>query len=140
MMVQMQAWLQAKVDSGELEQFNQKWVKRAQGYVQRPAGKALPQAMVSRVAQVQSQLTLQADLKDEQGRMLYPKGTTVNPLNILSLPYVLCFFDGDNEKQVLWVQQHCAANPLNKLVLVKGNYVALSERTGLRLYFDNGAY
>ena len=34
------------------------------------------------------------------------------------------------------MQQHCAANPLNKLILVKGNYVALSERTGLRLYFD----
>ena len=136
MMVQMQQRLQSKIDSGELDQLHQQWAKRAQGYVQRPTGKSLPQARVARVSQVQTQLTLQTDLKDEQGHTLYAKGTSVNPLNILSLPYALCFFDGDDPQQVIWIQQHCAANPLNKLVLVNGNYVALSERTGLRLYFD----
>ena len=46
------------------------------------------------------------------------------------------FLDGDDAQQVGWLQKHCTQNPLNKLVLVNGNYVALSESTGLRLYFD----
>ena len=136
MIVQIQARVQAKMDNGELAQLHQQWRNRAKDYVRRPLGQLLPQATEPRVTKVESRLTLKTDLKDEHGRILYPKGTVVDPLKIMSLNYVVCFIDGDNQKQVIWLQETCADNPLNKLVLVNGDYVALSERTGLRLYFD----
>ncbi len=128
----------AKNQSGELGELNQQWLTRSKEYAASPKGSLLPPAVAPRITQIETIITLKKDLMGLKGKVLYPKGTRVNPLRIMRLTYALCFIDGDEEKQVNWMIEHCAKNPLNKLVLVNGPLEALSQHTGLRLFFDQG--
>ena len=128
----------AKDQNGELDELNQQWLSRSKQYAAAPKGSFLPPAVVPRITLIETKITLKNDLMGLEGKVLYPKGTTVNPLKIMRLTYALCFIDGDEKKQVGWMIEHCTKNPLNKLVLVNGPLEALSKRTGLRLFFDQG--
>jgi conjugal transfer pilus assembly protein TraW len=127
-----------KEKSGELNQLNQEWLSRSKDYATAPKGLLLPAAVVPKITLLETRITLKSDLKGIEGNVLYPRGTTVNPLKIMRLTYAMCFIDGEDEKQVNWMIEHCTKNPLNKLVLVNGPLEVLSKHTGLRLFFDQG--
>ena len=55
------------------------------------------------------------------------KATKINPLAIKSLTKALCFIDGDNKNQLSWVKQKCGENPLNKIILVNGDFAKISQ-------------
>ena len=130
--------IKSKDESGELSELNQQWLRSSKQYAASPKGTFLPDALVPRITLLETQITLKTDLMGLEGKVLYPKGTTVNPLRIMRLTYAMCFINGDNEEQVAWLIEHCTKNPLNKLVLVDGNLEELTSRTGLRLFFDQG--
>jgi len=128
----------AKDQNGELDELNQQWLTRSKKYAAAPKGSFLPPAVAPRITLIETKITLKNDLLGLEGKVLYPKGTSVNPLKIMRLTYAMCFIDADETKQVDWMIKHCTKNPLNKLVLVNGPLEALSKRTGLRLFFDQG--
>lgn len=132
--------LQAKVDSGEVDAVHQGMKDRAVKYVERPPGTVLPSAVEYRVVEIKTEYTTKEDILGADGKVLFPAGTTVNPLTVHPINKTLCFFDGDNSNQVEWVKKVCTDNPLNKLILVNGNYVAISKYLGLRAYFDQRGY
>lgn len=82
-------------------------------------------------------ITLSHDLKDHEGRVFARKGTTFNPLKIVSLKNTLIFFDGDDEMQVEWVKKKVAEfKSKTKLILIHGSVIDSEKTFHQKIYFD----
>mgnify|MGYP001579505787 CR=1 FL=1 len=132
--------LNQKKSTGELDALNQQMKSRGKQYAARPQGITLPPAAEYKAIALNPLYTLDKDIADANGKILYFKGTQVNPLKLKPLTKSLCFFDGDDEKQVQWILQFCAKEKKNKLIMINGDYLALSKKTQLRLYFDQRGF
>jgi conjugal transfer pilus assembly protein TraW len=74
------------------------WEKKLRAY--RPSElKALPRAERENVFTVDLTYTLDFDIPDGKGGILYPKGYTFNPLDYVSFPNTLVFIDGSDPIQ-----------------------------------------
>ncbi|MFH1674848.1 MAG: hypothetical protein ABIF87_15710 [Pseudomonadota bacterium] len=62
----------------------------------------LPRAAEDRTFQVDMSYTLDFDIPDGKGGILYPKGYTFNPLDYVQWPNVMVVIDGSDEDQVRW--------------------------------------
>ncbi|WP_223825622.1 type-F conjugative transfer system protein TraW [Candidatus Enterovibrio escicola] len=132
--------IQEKTKSGELDELHHGMKDRSKEYARRPPGIDLPRAKEYRAVEVNPVYTLEDDIVDADGKVLFKAGTKVNPLEIRPLTKTLCFIDADDSEQVIWLQTYCAQDPRNKLILVNGDFQLLSNQTGLRLYFDQRGY
>lgn len=73
------------------------------------------------------------DIKDAEGNILVPAGTTVNPLEELNWGEPLIFINGDDREQIDWaVKKH------GKIILVEGSVLELSDQISRAVYFDQG--
>lgn len=129
-----------RVASGEHEQWMDEARSKSQATARRPVGVVLPRAVEHRVTEFNPSLTLDADLLDDKGQIIYPAGTTVNPLQIKPLTKTLCFIDGDDPAQVNWMSHFCTDNVRNKLILVNGDMETVSQKLDQRLYFDQHSF
>lgn len=81
----------------------------------------LPQATTDRTYQVDMTYTLNRDLTDADGKLIYPKGYTFNPLNYIDFPGAIIVIDGANPNQVAWFKQTpYAENHQMKLLITDG--------------------
>lgn len=129
--------LTALEESGELTRLEDDAKARYQAYVERPEGVRLPRAKQNRTYYVDPSLTVPYDIKDHEGRIIHPAGTTVNPLDHMTLSKQLLFFDGDDPVQVDWARAMVESNPVHmKPILTNGPVLALMKDWQLRLYFD----
>ena len=123
--------------SGELTRLKDDAKARYQAYVERPEGVQLPRATKNRTYHVDPSVTVPYDIKDHEGRIIHPAGTTVNPLDNITLSKQLLFFDGDDPIQVEWARSMVNGDPLHiKLILTNGPVLALMKEWQVRLYFD----
>jgi len=77
------------------------------------------------------------------GKLLYAKGTKVNPLDHMTLDKKLIFIDGRDLKQIEWFKDKKTAGNFNnqdKLILVAGRPIDLSNHLGQEVYFDQGGF
>ena len=83
---------------------------------------ALPHATAGRSFTVDMNYTLGQDLLDGDGKVLYPRGYTFNPLDFVSFPGGLVVIDGDDPLQIRWFNRTpYAANPRARLLLTNGS-------------------
>lgn len=128
--------LEEKKANGELDKLNQELTDRSKAYVRRPPGRKLPRAADYKAFAIDPTYTVPEDIRDAEGNLLYPAGLQFNPLKVKSLTKVLCFIDGDDPEQVLWMQKICDGEQQYKLILVNGDYNDVTKRVGKRIYFD----
>jgi conjugal transfer pilus assembly protein TraW len=82
-------------------------------------------------------ITVPYDLKDREGRIFASAGSTVNPLNYISIHTSLVFFDGDDTKQVIWAKQlNKKLSGKTKLILVNGSVLDQVKDINQPIYFD----
>lgn len=129
-----------KAESGELDQLHQDMQTRSKNYARRPPGVVLPRSQAYRAVEINPLYTLEQDIIDAEGKLLFKAGTKVNPLEIHPLTKMLCFIDGDDPDQVIWLETYCAQDIRNKMILVNGDYLAVTQEMGMRLYFDQRGY
>lgn len=87
---------------------------------------ALPTAAANRSFLVDMYYTLGQDLLDGEGKALYPKGYTFNPLDYLSFSGGLVVIDGDDPMQIDWFKKSpYADNHRAKLLLSNGSVFEL---------------
>lgn len=68
-----------------------------------PAGlQTLPRAAADKTFLVDMAYTLDRDLVDGDGKVIYPRGYTFNPLDYISFPGGLVVLDGDDPSQIKW--------------------------------------
>ncbi|MDO3380349.1 hypothetical protein [Geoalkalibacter halelectricus] len=96
----------------------------------RPPGlRELPRAQRTRSFLVDMTYTLDRDIPDGRGGILYPKGFTFNPLDHVFFDQALVIFDGDDPEQVAWVkEQGYLDKPGVLLLLSQGDYVAVGKQ------------
>jgi conjugal transfer pilus assembly protein TraW len=63
----------------------------------------LPRAATDRTFTVDMTYTVEEDIIDGMGRVIYPKGFRFNPLKYVSMPGGLLVIDGDDPRQVEWL-------------------------------------
>jgi len=132
--------IQQKTASGELGELHNGLKDRTKNYAKRPPGVSLPRALEYRAVEINPVYTLDKDITDADGKVIFKAGTKVNPLEVNPLTKTLCFIDGDDPEQVSWMKEYCSADIRNKMILVNGDYLGLTEKLNLRLYFDQRGY
>lgn len=133
----IQEHLEGMAADGRLARTEEDLKVRAEAYVKRPPGKHLPRAVEPRVYYHDPSITMTHDLSDHQGQIIHPAGTTINPLDYVSLTTPLVFFDGDDETQVRWVRALLGPAPDRYVVLMtNGPVIERMQAWQIRLYFD----
>lgn len=142
MLEQMMGKLQSMQESGELDRLNKEAQERAKAYTKRPTGKELPRAEVLRTHYYNPSVTLPEAIKDADGRILYPPGTTVNPFDYMSLTRTLVFFDADDLTQKEWVWAMIKESPASYVtIMTNGPVIDVMKEWETRVYFDQrGVY
>lgn len=79
------------------------------------------------------------DIVDATGKVLYARGTRVNPLDYIGWNSYLLFVDGRDEKQLAFSKKIAATSdrPV-KIVLVAGEPLSLMRKWKSTVYFDQG--
>ena len=84
----------------------------------------LPRATKDTTRMVDLTHTLEQDLVDAQGTILYPAGFTFNPLRYVSLSGALVVIDGSDPEQVAWFQGSPYGSNHRALLLLSGGLAA----------------
>lgn len=88
----------------------------------------LPAATADNSFLVDMTYTLDGDIPDGKGGVLYPKGFSFNPLDYVSLTSVLVVIDAGDRRQVDWFKTSpYAENYRTRLLLSGGDYYDLSD-------------
>jgi len=84
-------------------------------------------------------IVTEKDIVDATGKLIYPRGTRVNPLDYVGWNTYLLFVDGRDEKQLEFSKKIVATSdrPV-KVVLVAGEPMALMRKWKSQVYFDQG--
>jgi len=98
-------------------------LKRRQNY--QPANlHHLPRATGNRTFLVDMTYTLDHDLSDGKGTVLYPRGYTFNPLDYVPLSGGLIVIDGADPDQIKWFRATPYAQDHRLRLLITGGYAA----------------
>ncbi|NVN92096.1 MAG: hypothetical protein HXX11_16050 [Desulfuromonadales bacterium] len=88
----------------------------------------LPAAEHSRTFLADMTHTLDMDIPDGKGGILYPKGYRFNPLDYIQLSRTLVIIDGNDRRQVEWFRSSPWNRDLNAmLLLTEGSYYKLGD-------------
>lgn len=132
--------LSSMKQSGELAKYQDDYKKKILNEIEHP--KPIPGISATQKANVHyydpSMLT-DKDITDASGRILYPRGTRVNPLDYIGWNKYLLFVDGRDQQQLAFSKKIIAASdrPV-KLVLVAGEPLDLMRKWKVQVYFDQG--
>ena len=132
------ARLRAKEASGELKRHEQEARDRAAYAVNNPRPvDGLRRAQAARTFYVDPTFTLQSNVVDSAGAVLFPAGTRKNPLEVVSLSKHLLFFDARDPRQVARARElieHYQGKV--KPILVGGSYLDLMKRWNKPVFYD----
>ena len=99
-------------------------LRSVQAHYQPANLRALPRATKDTTSIVDLTHTLQQDLVDAQGTILYPRGFTFNPLRYVSLSGALVVIDGSDPEQVAWFKGSPYGANRRALLLLSGGLAA----------------
>ena len=124
--------------NGDIERLNRNLKARTIARVNRPAPVAgLVSATDARSRLFDPSITIQADIRGADGRIIWPKGTRVNPLDTVPLRAPLIFLDGDDVRQLAWALGFKSRHPA-KLILTNGAPLDIMKARQRRFFFDQG--
>ncbi len=96
----------------------------------------LPRATANRSFPVDMTYTLEHDLRDGEGKIIYPKGFTFNPLDYVPFSEGLVIIDGDDPEQVEWfIHSPYARNHRARLLITGGYAYELSRQLQRAVYY-----
>ncbi len=120
-----------------LEEHNKIIKEKIENKVKNPISLNISNAKENRVFYYDPTIEVKEDLKDFNGRIFHKAGTKINPLDSVSLPYKLIFFDANDKKQFEYAMDLYEKSEIKpKLILTGGSPVELEKEYGLDVYFD----
>ena len=122
---------------GELDEHNERMKKEVSDRIKSPKSLNLGRVSEVREYEYDPSIEVKEDLRDARGIVFHRKGTKVNPLDVVSMPYELIFFDGEDEDQLKYVIKKYEESEIKpKLILTGGSPIKLEEEYKLDFYFD----
>lgn len=130
--------LRDKERSGELQQLIEQAQARGIDAVRRPQAVAgLQPAATARTFYFDPSFTLDRNITDARGQLLFAAGTRKNPLDVVSLSKHLLFFDARDRRQVTRAQELMARYAGKvKPILTGGSYLDLMKAWRIPVYYD----
>nr|WP_297383290.1 type-F conjugative transfer system protein TraW [uncultured Roseateles sp.] len=130
--------LREKERSGELQRLAKEAQARGVAAVKQPAPVAgVRSTETTRTFYVDPSFTLDRNLVDAQGSLLFPAGTRKNPLEVVSLSKRLLFFDARDRRQVARARELVATYEGRvKPILTGGSYLDLMRVWRTPVYYD----
>ncbi len=90
---------------------------------------SLPKAKLDRTFQTDPTYTLEYDIPDGKGGVVYPSGYTYNPLKYFSLPNTLVVINAEDEDQLGWLDESgFLDNPETTLLITQGSANELASQ------------
>jgi conjugal transfer pilus assembly protein TraW len=148
--IDMLKWIEKRLqhfdENGKFESLKNEFQGRVKASVDRPTPvQGLSTTTEPRTFKVDPSLTLAKDIKDAQGHILYPKGTTVNPFDSSTWPIgsrldytfskTLIFIDADDLNQQSWAKKFTQEKTI-KWILTNGSPAEFSKILKTQVYFD----
>ena len=130
--------LREKERSGELQRLmDEARTRSVEAVRQPPPVQGLKPAESARTFYVDPSFTLDRNIVDPSGRLMFAAGMSKNPLEIVSLSRRLLFFDGRDPRQVRRARQLMAGNEARiKPILTGGSYLELMKSWRVPVYYD----
>ena len=130
--------LRAKQESGEIAKAEQLARTRATEAIVNPAPvSGLHRADAARTYYFDPTITLDRNVVDANGLLLFPVGTRQNPLTVIRLSKHLLFFDGRDKRQVARARELIDTYQGKvKPILVGGSYLDLMKIWNRPVYYD----
>lgn len=130
--------LREKERTGELKRLEEEAKARGIETVTNPSPvSGIRTTQTARTFYVDPSFTLDRNILDAQGRLLFPAGTRKNPLEIVSLSKHLLFFDGRDRRQVARARELMAVYQGRvKPILTGGSYLDLMKSWRIPVYYD----
>jgi len=127
-------------ENGELERAKRKFIENVKAHTLRPTP-VLGLTTIANADEAQTfyydpTLVLNRNIEDANGRVLFAKGTKINPLEKVTLHSVLFFFNADDKRQVKWAINEAKNYSYIKYILVQGNIKDAGDVLKNRIYFD----
>jgi len=109
--------------------------ERAEAYRPRNAVD-LPPAKKNGVRLVDMTYTLEFDITDGKGNVVYPKGFQFNPLEYVPFNETLVILNGTREREIRWFLSSRYANePGVKVLLTEGRWMEVKKSLGRHVYY-----
>lgn len=126
--------------SGELARLHEDYKNRVIEGIEKPRPvPGIKATDVARTFYVDPTYTLDRNIADENGRILFPAGTKVNPFDYDRMTKTLLFFDGRDKKQVNFALRVMKeSNEEVKPILVAGEPLNLMRKWKRPVYYDQG--
>lgn len=111
----------------------QSWMKREPANYGAFASVALPRAQQAESRLFDPTYTLPEDIKDQQGKVLFPKGITVNVYDRIKVPgrYIVI---GPEPENFVWLREVAKPVSGDKVLVAGGNVLTLRQTMGVPLY------
>ena len=144
---QLKVMARKKVEDGSFTRFKDEYVRNTINAIKNPAPLGIAVDYSRRTVYITPKFVFSSDFKDDKGRVVVRRGTTVEPLRINPLSSDLLFIDGRDERQVAFALQRYKARS-TKIILVAGSAWALRTRfkdelvngvNSIPFYFDQKA-
>lgn len=105
----------------------------------RPKGlMPLEPALEDRIFYPDLTYTLDQDIRNANGDILYPKGFKFNPADYVKLSYAMIVINGDNKKEVEWFKKSGFSNQISyRLLLSQGSYYDLNQELKQEVFYLN---
>ncbi|MBX3602417.1 MAG: type-F conjugative transfer system protein TraW [Rubrivivax sp.] len=132
------ARLREKERSGELQRMEDLAKARATQSIRSPKPvPGLHRAQTARTFYFDPTFTVDRNITDESGRLLFPAGMKVNPLDVVSLSKHLLFFDARDPRQVAQAKELIDVYQGRvKPILVGGSYLDLMKSWSRQVFYD----
>mgnify|MGYP001117796549 FL=1 len=102
----------------------------------KPSVISLSRAPENRTFTVDLTWTLPYDIKDIDGKVIYPKGYIFNPLDYVVMPTQLVIINGEDEDQVKWFKSSPYGKaPAVMLLITDGSWFELSSKLKRAVYW-----
>ena len=96
----------------------------------------LQPATQDRVFYPDLQYTLQADIVDNNGKVLYKKGYTFNPADYVKLHYAMIVIDGKSKREIEWLKKSDYLNSIAyRILLSDGSYYEMMKELGQEVFY-----
>lgn len=126
--------------TSEIARLHEDYKRRVIDGIERP--KPVPgikSTETARTFYIDPTFTLDRNIQDEHGRIIYPAGTKVNPFDYDRMTKVLLFFDGSSKEQVEFAKRFMAESKLAvKPILVAGEPLKLMREWKREVFYDQG--
>jgi len=125
-----------------LKKFNWKKVFNKQNYLrafheyENRISTNLPRTKKHKIYTVDMTYTLQRNIVDAQGKIIYPKGYTFNPLNYVKMPFDIVVINADDKAQVKWFMHSKYYNKIKTMLLIcKGDVITLEKKVKMPVFY-----